>query len=393
MSFYSDISFFVFILVLFIFKEFFIKKQSLKENLIMVNLIFVVAYCFFAGWMVIGKLIFFAIYQMGILYYLIHLSKNLDIKKLKRKYIFLFFIFLPIVALKKDHKEILGASYMFFRVLHIYFDILDKQIKTLDFKNIILFWFFFPSLSTGPIDRLKNFNVEIEKDMNSINRESFMFSGFSNLGKGLVYKFSIAIILSHLIKQQFYFETDAFNSVIQYVNFEYLIENIAIFKLSLTKVFLFYLKPLELYFDFAGYSLMAMGTAQLFYVNLPKNFNEPFKSLNIKDFWNRWHMSLSYWFRDYVFLRLMLYIKRKSLIKNQLLIVSLCTMFSFLLMGLWHGFTQHYLIYGLYQGLLIVFYELWLFLNKKYWQIKIPVFLSWMITIHFVFIGLNLFLI
>jgi alginate O-acetyltransferase complex protein AlgI len=99
---------------------------------------------------------------------------------------------------------------------------------------------------------------------------------------------------------------------------------------------------LQLYFDFAGYSMMAIGLAQLLGIRFPQNFNSPYKAVSISDFWRRWHMSLSSWLRDY------LYVPLGG--RNNRLVALTLTMF---LGGLWHGANWTFAVWGLYHGLLL----------------------------------------
>ena len=115
---------------------------------------------------------------------------------------------------------------------------------------------------------------------------------------------------------------------------------------------------LYLYFDFAGYSAFAVGVSYLLGIHTPENFNRPFRAGNIKDFWNRWHISLSTWFRDHVYMRFMLAATKGRWFTGKYTASYLGLFLTFGLMGLWHGIEPYYLLYGLYHGTLLVGHDL-----------------------------------
>jgi alginate O-acetyltransferase complex protein AlgI len=136
---------------------------------------------------------------------------------------------------------------------------------------------------------------------------------------------------------------------------------------------LFYVlvRTIQIYFDFWGYSLMAIGLAKMFAVELPKNFDEPYISLNPQEFWRRWHITLSTWMRDYVYVTLG---GRDHYIRNILIV--------FALVGLWHGAGWNFIVWGLWHGVLISAYHL----SKPIWD-RLPTFLA--IAMTFTLIGLG----
>ena len=127
-----------------------------------------------------------------------------------------------------------------------------------------------------------------------------------------------------------------------------------------------YIYSADLFFDFAGYSLFAVGTSYIMGVKTPMNFNRPWQSLNIKDFWNRWHMSLSFWFRDYVYMRLLFMFMKKKTFKSRITAANITYILNMLLMGFWHGLTWYYIVYGLFHGFAIVINDAWLRFKKQH---------------------------
>jgi membrane protein involved in D-alanine export len=149
-----------------------------------------------------------------------------------------------------------------------------------------------------------------------------------------------------------------------------------------------------LFFDFAGYSAFAIGLSYLFGVHTPENFHLPFLARNIRDFWNRWHISLSFWFRDHVYMRFLLTAGKAKWFKGKHTASYLGLFLTFGLMGIWHGTEAHYLIYGVYHAVLLCGYDAFARWNKKSkawpdgpaWRV-----LNIVLTIHAVCFGLLIF--
>jgi membrane protein involved in D-alanine export len=115
-----------------------------------------------------------------------------------------------------------------------------------------------------------------------------------------------------------------------------------------------YAYTLYLFFDFAGYSAFAIGFSYLFGVHTPENFRRPFLASNIREFWNRWHVSLSWWLRDHVYMRFVMAATKRSWFPNRHLASHVGLVLALGLMGLWHGTQWQYVLYGLYHGVLLV---------------------------------------
>ena len=151
---------------------------------------------------------------------------------------------------------------------------------------------------------------------------------------------------------------------------------------------------LYLYFDFAGYSAFAVGVSYLLGIHTPENFNRPFLAGNIKDFWNRWHISLSTWFRDHVYMRFMLAATKGRWFTGKYTASYLGLFLTFGLMGLWHGIEPYYLLYGLYHGTLLVGHDLFTRWNKprRVWG-NGPLWRAagTLVTFHLVCLGFLLF--
>lgn len=151
---------------------------------------------------------------------------------------------------------------------------------------------------------------------------------------------------------------------------------------------------LYLFFDFAGYSLMAMGASYCFGIKTPRNFRAPFLALDVRDFWDRWHMTLSTWLRDFVFMRAVKSATRRKLFKDRLQTACAGYMANFMLMGAWHGLTVDYLVYGAYYGVLMGatdVYQKKSSFHKKHKKKKWYKVLQWFVTINLVMLGMAIF--
>lgn len=132
----------------------------------------------------------------------------------------------------------------------------------------------------------------------------------------------------------------------------------------------------QIYFDFYGYSMIAIGLGQLFGFHLPQNFNRPYDALNVKDFWRRWHMTLSYWIRDYLYL---------PLGGNQRYVRNIFIIFA--VAGLWHGAGWTFIAWGLYHAVLVGGYHL----TARWWD-RAPRIAQWLVTFTLVSVGWLFFL-
>ena len=234
------------------------------------------------------------------------------------------------------------------------------------------FLLFFPSLSSGPIDRSRRFITDFNNTPTILAYKVMLHRGINKIFTGLLYKFIIAFLIQiYWLDKINYTDKSFFNSL----NYMYAYSS-------------------YLFFDFAGYSLFAIGFSYIFAIQTPENFDKPFLSKNIKEFWTRWHMSLSFWFRDFVFMRMVSGLMRSGKIKSRLVIYGCGYIGSFGLMGLWHGFTLYYLLYGFYHALLLTGYEFCVIRKIKLAPFSNHYLNNWLariITIHFVCIGLLIF--
>ena len=297
--------------------------------------------------------------------------------KKSTKYPIIFFASLLLIAAKTvviwkvSILGFLGISYMTFKVLQIIFETYDGIIKEpIGLIDYLQFLLFFPTISSGPIDRSRRFMEDIHQTIPREEYVELLGTGLFRLLLGLVYK----VVLSGLL---------------------YLAMNHIPHKgLLFTTVSYMYLYTFYLFFDFAGYSLMAVGVSNIMGIQTPMNFNKPFLSIDIKDFWNRWHISLSTWLRDFIFSRIVMKSMRHKWFKTRLTTAMVAYMLNMIFMGFWHGLSWSYIIYGVYHGVLMAGFEWYQKKSKfykKYKQKTAYKVVSWFITMHLVMIGLLIF--
>ncbi|MBU3127265.1 D-alanyl-lipoteichoic acid biosynthesis protein DltB [Clostridium tagluense] len=232
------------------------------------------------------------------------------------------------------HKELgfLGISYLTFKVIQMLIQIFDGYITKINIFDLAYFILFFPTLSSGPLDRSIRFMEESNKVIKPRQYVEYLGDGLFKILQGVGYKFLIGYyIQEHLI------------------NIILLRQHTLINAIKYMYSYSFYL-----FFDFAGYSLIAIGVSYIMGIRTPENFNLPFISKDIKDFWNRWHMSLSFWFRDFIYNRFVMSALKKKWFKSKYTASYIGYMITMTTMGLWHGIQLNYIVYGAYHGILII---------------------------------------
>ena len=264
-----------------------------------------------------------------------------------------------------------GVSYLSFRLIGTVIELYDGVIEETGVAELLAYFLFFPSLSSGPIDRWGRFHKDYEKGLGPSGYWDRCASGVLELLWGMAYKFVAAAYAFRLMGYLDTPEGAWYHSVLYA-----------------------YAYSLYLFFDFAGYSRMAVGTARCLGVDLPVNFHLPFLAEDMRDFWNRWHISLSHWFRDYVFTRFVMLSSRKKWFGSRMNRAAAGFLVNMALMGAWHGLTPSYLCYGLYHGLLLAGTEVYQKKSGFYKKNKEKRWyrvLSWAVTMHLVVFGFYLF--
>ena len=315
-------------------------------------------------------LISFVIYQ----YFLVFIAQRIETKRLKP---LVFLSILPLVinkvfALTSLHLlAFIGISYMSFKTIQIMLEISDGLIKEkISIKDYLQFLLFFPTVSAGPIDRSRRFLKEINEVMPRKEYLELAGDGVYRIVLGLLYK----VVLSTYVYQMLLALNNT-GTVVYSIKY-------------------MYLYTLYLFFDFAGYSLMAVGSSNILGIQTPMNFNKPFLSVDIKDFWTRWHITLSTWLRDFVFSRVLMQVIRKKWFKNRLHNATYAYMVNMLVMGFWHGLSVSYIVYGFYHGVLMAGFEVYQKKSNFYKKNKNKDWyklLSWFVTMNLVMIGFFIF--
>lgn len=249
----------------------------------------------------------------------------------------------------------IGISFYTFQIISYIIDVYNGKVKVQ--KNIIklaTYVSLFPQLVAGPIVRYQTVEKELDNRTHSFNNFAY---GIRRFSIGLAKKVLIANALGELCSKAFLAD-------------EKTIVFFWIFGISYM---------LQLYFDFSAYSDMAIGLGRIFGFHFPENFNYPYISKSITEFWRRWHISLSTWFKDYIYIPLGGNREGKYKQIRNILIVWLLT-------GIWHGANWTFLIWGLLFGVILIIEKLWL--NKL--MEKLPSFIR---RIYVLFIVMILFII
>jgi alginate O-acetyltransferase complex protein AlgI len=249
---------------------------------------------------------------------------------------------------------LIGTSYFALRAMSLWFDAAHGKAGAITFPGVLAYLLFFPTFVSGPIDRYARFSAEVETptpvDADAVD---------DALWRGVLGLFKKVVLADTLVALCL----PAGNAFLPRLH-------------SLTQGqawVAFYAYAARIYLDFSGYSDVAIAVALLLGVRVPENFRSPYLARNITDFWKRWHISLSEWLRDYIFLPAGINLSR-GIFKGQSLKAGCCAaLLAFALCGLWHGLALNFLIWGLMHGV-------WVFAHKAYSDTgrqKFPAWLTW----------------
>ena len=242
----------------------------------------------------------------------------------------------PLLLVKLDvtpFLSILGLSFVTFRALDAL--LMRVESETADVGEYFLYLFFPPALLAGPMYRWRTYRVDLSAAYGRLSLD-WLLDGWELMLLGLVQKFAFAQIINVCVLQQV-------------VDEDYSLRGIVLNAIGYSAY---------LYFDFAGYSNMAIGAARLFGFDLPRNFNNPIASANPPDFWRRWHISLSEWLRDVVFSPLYKFlITGGRLSGERVLAQNIAILITLFVMGTWNGLQARYICSGLMFGLYSMVYN------------------------------------
>jgi membrane protein involved in D-alanine export len=260
---------------------------------------------------------------------------------------------MPLILVKFSYlvtpKQIgfLGISYVTFKSVQMLIEVYDGLITRVGIFDFTYFLLFFPTISSGPIYRSRRFMEDINHVPSGIEYKGHLKEGIWRIFNGAAYKF----IISELVYTYWLNKIPESHTLLNTLNY-------------------MYGYSMYLFFDFAGYSSMAVGTSYILGVKTPDNFHLPFISKDIKEFWNRWHISLSSWFRDFIYTRFVMIAMKGKWFKSRFTASYIGYIITMETMGIWHGTEKHYIIYGLYHGLLIILTDYFQRKSKWYKRVK-----------------------
>jgi D-alanyl-lipoteichoic acid acyltransferase DltB (MBOAT superfamily) len=238
----------------------------------------------------------------------------------------------------------LGYSYIAFRLLHTIRDRQSGVLPAVGLAEYINYVIFFPAFTAGPIDRLERFVVELREPL-PLRNADWLFSG-QRLALGLFKKFFLADLLALVSVRDVLVD--------QALNGGWLWLTLCAYSF-------------RVYFDFSGYTDIAIGMARLIGVRLPENFAAPFLKSNLTQLWNSWHMTLTQWFRSYFFFPFTRALRSSNRSMPSWLIILLGQLGTMLLIGLWHGVTWNYVLWGLWHGVGLFVQNRWSeFLRQRF---------------------------
>jgi membrane protein involved in D-alanine export len=262
-----------------------------------------------------------------------------DVLKVEKKIIGILVLLLPMLLVKFDIRfdfypfemnnllSFAGLSYASFRIVGYYMD-KSPAAKMTDLVTYFNFLSFTPTLLIGPIDKHARFQASQNTGFSTINEDNFII-GWNAFVKGLAFKY----IMAELIDRYWLQISDPSSKEVLYMA---------------NNMYAYYF---YLFFDFAGYSWMALGIGKMMGMQVPVNFTNPFVAVNPQDFWRRFHISLGDWLKEYFFTPLyMFFTRKKGLKKYPLTRQNLSLILTFTLMGCWNGFKLNYILSGFLFG-------------------------------------------
>jgi len=230
----------------------------------------------------------------------------------------------------------LGFSYVAFRLIHTLRDRLSGRLPDLTLKDFTIYVIFFPTFSAGPIDRVQRFIQDLHRPF-QLSTDTAL-NGGKRIFLGIFSKYVLADGLA-------LFALNSNNS--SQVN-------------SMGWLWVMtYAFALRIFFDFSGYTDIAIGMGHLLGIQLPENFEHPYLKQNLTLFWNSWHMTLAQWFRAYFFNPLTRALRSDSHNIPMPLIIFAGQLSTFILIGLWHGISWNYAIWGAWHGLGLFLHNRW----------------------------------
>lgn len=335
---FSGMNFFLlafsFIAFLHIFKTILPKIISYKNLLFIVILVYI--YLFIPK---SSASVIFAFLVYSYFIYWIFLSNDYQ-----ETFFPMIVISLPMILFKFDigpMYKIIGISYITFRTVQAIVD--SKNYGKLSFIEFTSFLLFPTTLLAGPIDRSYRFQEDLKKGYENLSLKNFG-KAWDIFIAGVLFKF----IIADFVNRFWLSNSDASSTIVfDMINSAYAYTT-------------------YLFFDFAGYSAMAVGLSIMIGINVPMNFNHPYLAPNPQDFWRRFHITLGSWLTDYFFKPLYKYLHGFKILKGRrLLIQNISIISTFLLMGTWNGLTWYFILSGFLFGLYSAIHNIYIVYVKK----------------------------
>jgi alginate O-acetyltransferase complex protein AlgI len=234
----------------------------------------------------------------------------------------------------------LGFSYIAFRLIHTLRDFQSKRYRSINLCTYFSYILFFPALIAGPINRVEHFEKEITQ---KTQKDQDFIIGGKRLMIGFLRKFIIADTLALF----------ALNS-----------SNALLVKTPLWLWIMLMAYAFMIYFDFSGYTDIALGLSACIGITLPENFDHPYLAQNLTLFWNRWHMSLTQWFRAYYFNPFTRFLRSSKHEFSPTVIIAVTQISTMTLIGLWHGVSWNFVFWGLWHGTGLFIHNRWALLMQ-----------------------------
>ena len=235
----------------------------------------------------------------------------------------------------------LGFSYLAFRLLHVLLDRWKGRLPEVNLREMVSYAVFYPAYTAGPIDRVERFSGDLRRTFNLGADEAYHST--RRVAIGIFKKFVLADSLAVI----------ALNA-----------RNATQVDQTFWMWVLLYAFALQIYLDFSGLIDIAIGLGIALGIKLPENFDRPYLQPNLTRFWNSWHITLAQWFRSYYFNPLTRALRASSRQFPAPLIIFLGQVSTMLLIGLWHGFTWNFAIWGLWHGLGLFVHNRWTALTR-----------------------------
>jgi D-alanyl-lipoteichoic acid acyltransferase DltB (MBOAT superfamily) len=235
----------------------------------------------------------------------------------------------------------LGFSYIAFRIIHTLRDRQMGRLPVVDLAEYVTYIIFSPAFTAGPIDRIERFIKDLHKPSAPGNDE-LLIAG-QRFMMGLFKKFVVADALALIALN----DTNALQ--IRSTGWMWI---------------LLYAYAFQIYFDFSGYTDIAIGTSRLLGIQLPENFSAPYQKPNLTQFWNNWHITLTQWFRAYFFNPVTRWLRSWKKPMPAPVMIALTQIATMLLIGFWHGVTWNFALWGLWHGVGLFIHNRWSDMTK-----------------------------